>query len=243
MIKLKCFLKIFKNIHIFSLMEDNKVTKQCKSKKNSKVVNKKNDKNGVKIELSDSSNDLSSESSNNSVNNIPLCQEINYDVNMTMNNNNKVKVEVKSQSQPQSQSPNSIKSEENDTDGSYDTDDKNKEYDKFEGDDGTEVLKHFLKPKVSPSYQQEIDKLEQLVNMIRRIPISDDIEKRAHVIGQLKDTLTIVLNQSKELINEMKKMSRRNSYLKNNISLAAFLLDKCKQDVPETDEEFDEMYN
>lgn len=232
-------------------MEDNKVTKQRKSKKNSKVVNKKDDKNnvkndvknGVKIELSDSSN----ESSNNSVNNIPLCQEINYDVNMTMNNNNKVKVEVKSQSQ--SQSYNSIKSEDNDIDNDTendtenDTDDKNKEYDKFEGDDGTEVLKNFLKPKVSPSYQQEIDKLEQLVSMIRRIPISDDVEKRAHVIGQLKDTLTIVLNQSKELINEMKKMSRRNSYLKNNISLAAFLLDKCKQDVPETDEEFDEMYN
>tara|TARA_B100001059_G_scaffold81079_1_gene78998 strand:- start:998 stop:1639 length:642 start_codon:yes stop_codon:yes gene_type:complete len=213
-------------------MADNKVTKQRKTKKNSKLVNN-DDVNDVKIEISDSSNDLS----NNNVNNIPLCQEINYDVNMTMNNNNKVKVEVKSQSH------NSIKTEENDTDSSDDTDVKNKEYDKFEGDDGTEVLKNFLKPKVSPTYQQEIDKLEQLVSMIRRIPISDDIEKRAHVIGQLKDTLTIVLNQSKELINEMKKMSRRNSYLKNNISLAAFLLDKCKQDVPETDEEFDEMYN
>ena len=213
-------------------MADNKVTKQRKTKKNSKLVNNDNN-DDVKIEISDSYNDLS----NNNVNNIPLCQEINYDVNMTMNNNNKVKVEVKSQSH------NSIKTEENDTDSSDDTDVKNKEYDKFEGDDGTEVLKNFLKPKVSPSYQQEIDKLEQLVSMIRRIPISDDIEKRAHVIGQLKDTLTIVLNQSKELINEMKKMSRRNSYLKNNISLAAFLLDKCKQDVPETDEEFDEMYN
>ena len=208
-------------------MEDNKVTKQRKSKKNSKVVNNKDDTNQVKNELYDSS-----DSSNNNVNNIPLCEEINYDVNMTMGSNNKVKVEVKTNS-----------SSENNKIDEDDNDDKNKEYDQFEGDDGTEILKNFLKPKVSPSYQQEIDKLEQLIIMIKKIPISDDIDKRGHVIEQLKGTLTILFSQSKELIKEMKMMSRRNCYLKNNISLAAFLLDKCKQDVPETEEEFDELFN
>lgn len=208
-------------------MEDNKVTKQRKSKKNSKVVNNKDDTNQVKNELYDSS-----DSSNNNVNNIPLCEEINYDVNMTMGSNNKVKVEVKTNS-----------SSENNKIDEDDSDNKNKEYDQFEGDDGTEILKNFLKPKVSPSYQQEIDKLEQLIIMIKKIPISDDIDKRGHVIEQLKGTLTILFSQSKELIKEMKMMSRRNCYLKNNISLAAFLLDKCKQDVPETEEEFDELFN
>jgi hypothetical protein len=37
-------------------------------------------------------------------------------------------------------------------------------------------------------------------------------------------------------------MSRRNSFFKNNIMLAAFVLDKCRKEVPETDEEFENMF-
>jgi len=38
-------------------------------------------------------------------------------------------------------------------------------------------------------------------------------------------------------------MSRRNSYFKNNIILASFILDKCRKDVPETEEEYENMFN
>ena len=63
------------------------------------------------------------------------------------------------------------------------------------------------------------------------------------VIDQLKNTLAILMTQSQNLIKEMQQMSRRNSYFKNNIILAAFILDKCRKDVPETEEEFDNMFN
>jgi len=69
-------------------------------------------------------------------------QENNYDVNMTFLEGNKVEVEVKKQ-------PN-------------------------EGDekqDGEKVLKEILKPKISPSYQDEIDKLESLVKVIKTLPL------------------------------------------------------------------------
>ena len=49
--------------------------------------------------------------------------------------------------------------------------------------------------------------------------------------------------QSKNLIKEMQNMSRRNSYFKNNIILASFILDKCRKDVPETEEEYENMFN
>ena len=110
-------------------------------------------------------------------------------------------------------------------------------------DDGEEVLKDILKPKISSSYQEEIDKLEDMIKMIKTFPISDDPDKKDQVIDQLKNTLAILMTQSKNLIKEMQQMSRRNSYFKNNIILAAFILDKCRKDVPETEEEFDNMFN
>jgi hypothetical protein len=51
------------------------------------------------------------------------------------------------------------------------------------------------------------------------------------------------MTQSKNLIKEMQNMSRRNSYFKNNIILASFILDKCRKDVPETEEEYENMFN
>ena len=41
-------------------------------------------------------------------------------------------------------------------------------------EDGDEVLKEILKPKISNSYQEEIDKLDDMVKMIKTFPISDD---------------------------------------------------------------------
>ena len=112
-----------------------------------------------------------------------------------------------------------------------------------EDEDGDEVLKEILKPKISNSYQEEIDKLDDMIKMIKTFPISDDPEKKDQVIDQLKNTLAILMTQSQNLIKEMQQMSRRNSYFKNNIILAAFILDKCRKDVPETEEEFDNMFN
>lgn len=108
---------------------------------------------------------------------------------------------------------------------------------------GDEVLKDILKPKISDSYQEEIDKLDEMVKMIKTFPVSDDPTKKDQVIDQLKNTLAILMTQSQNLIKEMQQMSRRNSYFKNNIILAAFILDKCRKDVPDTEEEFDNMFN
>jgi predicted ATPase len=64
------------------------------------------------------------------------------------------------------------------------------------------------------------------------------------MVEQLKTTLTILMAQSRRLINEMKLMARRNSFYKNNILMATFILDKCRREQPpETDEEFDAMFD
>ena len=141
-----------------------------------------------------------------------------YDVNMTFVEGNKVKVDIKKQPTPSSDS---------------DSDEES----------GEKVLKDILRPKVSNTYQDEIDKLENLINMFKTLPISDDPNKKDHTIEQLKKTVAILMTQSRNLIKEMKQMSRRNSYYRNNIMLAAFILDNCRKDVPETDEEFENMFS
>jgi hypothetical protein len=153
-------------------------------------------------------------------------KENNYDINMTFGEGNKVQVEVKKH-------PN-VKSDVTSDSGS-DT----------ESDDetGEKVLKDILRPKVSHTYQDEIDKLENLIGMFKTLPISSDPARKDYTIEQLKATVTILMTQSQCLIKEMKQMSRRNSYYKNNIMLAAFILDRCRMDVPETDEEFDNMFS
>ena len=108
---------------------------------------------------------------------------------------------------------------------------------------GEEVLKGIVKPKISNSYQEEIDKLEKMVKMIQKFPVSNDPAKKDQTIAQLKNTINVLLIQSKNLIKEMQTMSRRNSYFKNNIILAAFILDKCRKDVPETEQEFQNMFD
>ena len=146
-----------------------------------------------------------------------------YDVNMTFVEGNKVQVDIKKQSQPQS------------VEVSSDSD--------SDEESGEKVLKDILRPKVSNTYQDEIDKLENLINMFKTLPISDDPNKKDHTIEQLKKTVAILMTQSRNLIKEMKQMSRRNSYYRNNIMLAAFILDNCRKDVPETDEEFENMFS
>lgn len=137
----------------------------------------------------------------------------NYDVNMVFLEGNKVKVEV-------------TKQPSND-----------------EEDDGVQVLKEILKPKVSESYQEEIDKLEILIGVMKRVSIPTDELKKDDLITQLRNSIVVVMEQSQNLIKEMKKMSHRNCYFKNNIMLASFILDKCRQDIPETDEEFESLYS
>ena len=153
----------------------------------------------------------------------PKVNENTYDVNMTFVEGNKVQVDIKKQPQPlQVQVSSDSDSDE---------------------ESGEKVLKDILRPKVSNTYQDEIDKLENLINMFKTLPISDDPNKKDHTIEQLKKTVTILMTQSRNLIKEMKQMSRRNSYYRNNIMLSAFILDNCRKDVPETDEEFENMFS
>lgn len=147
-------------------------------------------------------------------------KENTYDINMTFVDGNKVEVEVHKQN-----------------DNFEDDEDSEEE-------DGKEVLKDILRPKVSHTYQDEIDKLDKLIEVFKTLPISDDPAKKDNTIEQLKTTITILMTQSQNLIKEMQLMSRKNSYYKNNIMLATFILDKCrKEEPPETDEEFDNMFN
>ena len=158
-------------------------------------------------------------------NHVPRVNENTYDVNMTFVEGNKVQVDIKKQPQPQSQSVQVSSDSDSDEES------------------GEKVLKDILRPKVSNTYQDEIDKLENLINMFKTLPISDDPNKKDHTIEQLKKTVTILMTQSRNLIKEMKQMSRRNSYYRNNIMLSAFILDNCRKDVPETDEEFENMFS
>jgi len=154
--------------------------------------------------------------------------ENNYDINMTFGEGNKVHVDMKKQpsaKQPSAKQP---------AGGDEETD--------SDEESGEKVLKDLLRPKVSETYQEEIDKLENLIKMFKHLPISDDPTKKDNVIDQLKATITILMTQAQSLIKEMKQMSRRNSYYKNNIMLATFILDKCRMDAPETEEEFENMF-
>lgn len=217
-------------------MTDNKIIHACskcsKSYKSSNALQKHTEK--CKVESTKVTNNISlpkpttkveSMSATNNTNNtnntnIPNSNENIYDVNMTFGEGNKVQVDIKKQA-------NTVDSDDSDSDV----------------ETGDKVLKDILRPKVSHTYQDEIDKLESLVKMFKTLPISDDPAKKDHTIEQLKQTVTILMTQSRNLIKEMKQMSRRNSYYKNNIMLAAFILDNCRKDVPETDEEFETMFS
>ena len=146
-------------------------------------------------------------------------KENNYDVNMTFLKDNQVKVEVKNT---------------NDSDSDSDNEDPTAE--------GMKALREIIKPDVCESYQEEIDKLEDMIEIFSNLPIPKKTADQAETIEQLKSIIAIVLTQSQNLIKEMKQMSKRNSYYKNNIMLAAFILDKCRRDIPDSNEEFDNMF-
>ena len=152
----------------------------------------------------------------------------NYDINMTFGEGNKVHVDMKKQPAANQSSAGARAKVEDETDSDEES--------------GEKVLKELIRPKVSETYQEEIDKLENLIKMFKHLPISDDPAKKDNVIDQLKATITILMTQAQSLIKEMKQMSRRNSYYKNNIMLATFILDKCRMDAPETEEEFENMF-
>ena len=162
--------------------------------------------------------------------------ENNYDINMTFGEGNQVHVDMKKQSaSKQSASKQSASKQSASAGGGDEETDSDEE-------SGEKVLKDLLRPKVSETYQVEIDKLENLIKMFKHLPISEDPTKKDHVIEQLKATITILMTQAQSLIKEMKQMSRRNSYYKNNIMLATFILDKCRMDAPETEEDFENMF-
>lgn len=158
--------------------------------------------------------------------------ENNYDINMTFGEGNKVHVDMKKQPTAGRQSAGRQAAGGGSSDEETDSDEES----------GEKVLKDLLRPKVSETYQIEIDKLENLIKMFKHLPISEDPAKKDHVIEQLKATITILMTQAQSLIKEMKQMSRRNSYYKNNIMLATFILDKCRMDAPETEEDFENMF-
>lgn len=110
-------------------------------------------------------------------------------------------------------------------------------------EEGEKVLKEMLKPTVSSSYQDEIDKLDDLISMFKDFPIPEDPNDKDTTISHLKNVVSILMTQSQNIIKEMKTMSKKNSYYKNNIMLAAFILDKCRREIPENDEDFDNMFN
>lgn len=112
-----------------------------------------------------------------------------------------------------------------------------------EQEDGDQILKEILKPKISETYQDEIDKLGGLISMVNEFVIPNEDSDKDRMIDQLKNTMTVMMIQAKNLIKEMKKMSYRNNYLKNNVMLAAFVLDRCRKDVPESDDDFDNMFS
>jgi predicted nucleic acid-binding Zn-ribbon protein len=200
---------------------DNKIIHQCS--KCSKIYKTKGtlQKHASKcnIDNSTTSSPTLTSQENNTEQDIPKVHENTYDINMKFVDGNKVKVEVHKQGE----------------DGGNNEDEEEEE-------DGKEVLNDLLRPKVSPSYQEEINKLTNLIDIFKKMPISTDPDKKDSTIEQLKVTITVLMTQSQNLIKEMKLMSRKNSYYKNNIMLATFILDNCRKDPPETDEEFENIF-
>lgn len=145
----------------------------------------------------------------------------NYDISMTFGEGNKVHIDMKEQNEAKN---------------------KNDDVDDDESIDGSE-LKEILRPKISHTYQDEINKLENLIDLFKNMPISSDPAKKDITITQLKNTLVVLLSQSQNLIKEMKIMAHRSSFYKNNIMLSSYLLDRCRHEVPDDEEEFEEMFN
>jgi hypothetical protein len=203
-------LKIFKHNPLYFLME-NKIIYKCDNCSKKYKTKSSLDKHNIKCKKPEVETDDSAAPQNN------ITKENNYDVNMTFLEGNKVQVEVKKQGEDGKEEAGSGEDEE----------------------DGEKVLKDLIKPKVSESYQEEIDKLDDLITMFKDFPVSTNKDA---TINQLKNIITILMSQSQNLIKEMQTMSKRNSYYKNNIMLAAFVLDKCRKEIPDNDEEFDNMF-
>lgn len=159
----------------------------------------------------------------------------NYDINMTIGKGNKIQIDVKKQHETKNDD---VRVSDDSGDDSSDDNDE----DSNTNIDGSE-LKEILRPKVSPTYQDEIDKLENLIDLFKHMHVSNDPAKKDITITQLKNTLAVLMTQSQSLIKEMKVMAHRNCYYKNNIMLSAYLLDRCRHEVPDDEEEFEIMFN
>tara|TARA_B110000967_G_scaffold136443_1_gene139265 strand:+ start:1650 stop:2312 length:663 start_codon:yes stop_codon:yes gene_type:complete len=96
-----------------------------------------------------------------------------------------------------------------------------------------ETLDEMLRPRVSETYQREITNLKNLIKHIGDLNIPSGDEERVTTIIMLKTTSDMLLKQSLKLMEEMEQIAKKNSFLKNNMMMASFLLEKCR-----TDEEF-----
>ena len=161
----------------------------------------------------------------------------NYDINMTFGKGNAVQVDVKKQTEQTSRDTHISDVDNSDSDSDNDS---NSNSNSNSNDDNE--LKDMLRPKISHSYQDEIDKLENLIDLFKNLYVSDDPSKKDLTISQLKSTIGVLMTQSQNLIKEMKVMAHRNSYYKNNIMLASYLLDRSRQEVPDDEEEFEAMF-
>jgi hypothetical protein len=159
----------------------------------------------------------------------------NYDINMTFGKGNAVQVDVKKQTEQTSRDTHISDVDNSDSDSDNDSNSNSNSNDDNE-------LKDMLRPKISHSYQDEIDKLENLIDLFKNLYVSDDPSKKDLTISHLKSTIGVLMTQSQNLIKEMKVMAHRNSYYKNNIMLASYLLDRSRQEVPDDEEEFEAMF-
>ena len=69
-------------------------------------------------------------------------------------------------------------------------------------DEGDKALKDILKPKISESFQEEINKLEDLIKLFKNHPIPDDDKDKDKTISHLKNVISILMQQSQNLIPE-----------------------------------------
>ena len=91
-----------------------------------------------------------------------------------------------------------------------------------------ETLDEMLRPRVSESYQREINNLKSLIKHMGELNIPIDENDQVTTIAMLRSTNEMLLKQSLKLMEEMEQIAMKNSFLKNNAMMAAFFLEKCK---------------
>ena len=79
-----------------------------------------------------------------------------------------------------------------------------------------ETLDEMLRPRVSESYQREINNLKSLIKHMGELNIPIDENDQVTTIAMLRSTNEMLLKQSLKLMEEMEQIAMKNSFLKNN---------------------------